>query len=64
MQYLYGVGGRHGRRGAHRGQLEAALLAVLGAGEGRDRHLVLRHPLHLQDFTFCIFPYLTMPLLE
>ena len=25
---------------------------------------MLAHPLHLQDFSFCIFPYFAMPLLE
>ena len=62
--YLNGVGGRHSRRRAHGRQLQAALLAVLRSREGGDRHLVLRHPLHLHDFTFCISPYMSMPLLE
>ena len=64
-RYLYrvccgdgGGGRRHGR------QLESALLAILGAGEGGDGHLVLRQPPHLLDFILCIFPDISVPLLE
>ena len=63
--HLNRVGGRDGGGGrCHGRQLEPALLAVLGAGEGGDRDLVLRQPPHLLDFILCIFPDISVPLLE
>ena len=63
--HLNRVGGGDGGGGrCHGRQLEPALLAVLGAGEGGDGDLVLRQPPHLLDFILCIFPDISVPLLE